>query len=151
LFAYDAIVAFDPDWGALDEVQVKLLERWVAEKAGGLIVVAGPVHTSQWAGRRSGDSRYDTIKSLYPVTFYTSASASLNLGRTGGETPWPLQFTREGLEAEFLWLTDDGVTSEAAWNSFGGVFGYFAVKDPKPGAKVYARFADPQTSIDNEL
>lgn len=152
MFGYDCLVAFDPDWSALDEVQVGLLERWVAEKAGGLIVVAGPVHTSQWAGRRrGGDKRFDTIRDLYPVQFYTAASASLNLGRTGGETAWPLQFTREGLEAEFLWLTDDAVTSEAAWESFGGVYGYFAVKDPKPGAKIYARFADPETSIDDQL
>ena len=31
-------MAFDPDWTALDADQVDLLERWVAEKAGGLIV-----------------------------------------------------------------------------------------------------------------
>ena len=41
LFEFDAIVAFDPDWLALDEFQVQMLERWVAEKAGGLIVVGG--------------------------------------------------------------------------------------------------------------
>lgn len=151
LFEYDCIVAFDPDWSALDDKQVELLERWVAEKAGGLVVVAGPVHTTQWAGKRRGIPRYDTIRSLYPVVFYTTGSAALNLGRTGGEKAWPLQFTRDGEEAEFLWLTDDLVTSEDAWKSFGGVYGYFAVKDPKPGAKVFARFADPDTSIDNEL
>lgn len=151
LFSYDCIVAFDPDWEALDEVQMQLLERWVAEKAGGLVVIAGPVHTSQWAGRRRSDKRFETIKALYPVSFYTSTSAVLNLGRTGGETAWPLQFTREGQEAEFLWLEDDAIASEAAWQAFDGVFGYFAVKDPKPGAKVFARFADPDTSIDNEL
>lgn len=151
LFIYDCIVGFDPDWETLDEVQMQLLERWVAEKAGGLVVVAGPVHTAQWAGRRRTDKRFEIIKSLYPVSFYASGSASLNLGRTGGEAAWPLQFTREGQEAEFLWLSDDSVGSEAAWESFDGVFGYFAVKDPKPGAKVFARFADPDTSIDNEL
>lgn len=151
LFSYDCILGFDPDWETLDEVQMTLLERWVAEKAGGLIVVAGPVHTPQWAGRRRGDSRFETIKALYPVVFYTSGSATLNLSRTGGDAAWPLQFTREGFEAEFLWLTDDPITSEVAWQSFGGVYGYFAVKDPKPAAKVYARFADPNTSIDNEL
>ncbi len=151
LFSYDCIVAFDPDWEALDEVQMQLLERWVAEKAGGLVVIAGPVHTAQWAGRRRSDKRFETIKALYPVSFYTSTSAALNLGRTGGEAAWPLQFTREGQEAEFLWLEDDAIASEAAWQSFDGVFGYFAVKDPKPGAKVFARFADPDTSIDNEL
>lgn len=151
LFPYDCIVAFDPDWEVLDEVQMQLLDRWVAEKAGGLVVVAGPVHTPNWAGRRRTDKRFETIKALYPVSFYSSGSASLNLGRTGGEAAWPLQFTREGEEAEFLWLKDDAVESEAAWDAFDGVFGYFAVKDPKPGAKVFARFADPDTSIDNEL
>jgi hypothetical protein len=116
-----------------------------------LIVVAGPVHTPNWAGRRRSDKRFDTIKALYPVSFYSAGSASLNLGRTGGDAAWPLQFTRDGEESDFLWLEDDRVASEAAWETFDGVFGYFAVKDPKPGAKVLARFADPDTSIDNEL
>jgi hypothetical protein len=70
LFEYDSIVAFDPDWEQLDDLQVKLLERWVAEKAGGLIIVTGPVYTPQWSSRRRGDPRIDTLKSLYPVVFY---------------------------------------------------------------------------------
>jgi hypothetical protein len=73
------------------------------------------------------------------------------LGRFGGKDAWPLEFTREGLESEFLWLEDDPVNSEAAWASFEGVYGYYAVKDPKPGARVYARFSDPSTAIDEEL
>jgi hypothetical protein len=31
------------------------------------------------------------------------------------------------------------------------VFGYYAVKDPKPAARVYARFSDPNTAIDGQL
>jgi hypothetical protein len=151
LFEYDCIVAFDPDWEALDELQVKLLERWVAEKAGGLVVVAGPVFTPQWSSRRRGDLRIDTIKSLYPVAFYFQGSATLSLGRFGSEEAWPLQFTRDGLEAEFLWLDDDQIKSERAWQEFAGVYGYYAVKDPKPGARIYSRFGDPETAIDGEL
>ncbi|MEX2174441.1 MAG: vWA domain-containing protein [Pirellulaceae bacterium] len=151
LFEYDAIVAFDPDWERLDDEQIERLERWVAEKAGGLIVVAGPVFTPQWSGRRRGEPRLDTIKSLYPVAFYSQGSATLSLGRFGSESAWPIQFTRDGLQAEFLWLDDDALRSEQAWQQFAGVSGYYAVKDPKPGAKVYARFSDPDTSIDNEL
>jgi len=151
LFEYDCIVAFDPDWTLLDLLQIKNLEQWVADKAGGLIVVAGPVPTPQWANVRQGDSRLDTIRALYPVVFYSSGLATLGVGRFGGEEPWPLQFAREGLEAEFLWLEDTAVTSEAAWASFDGVFGYYAVKDPKPAARVYARFSDPNTAIDGQL
>lgn len=151
LFEYDAIVAFDPDWEALDELQVRLLERWVAEKAGGLIVLAGPVFTPQWSSRRRGDPRIDAIKSLYPVAFYSQGSATLSLGRFGSEQPWPLQFTPDGKSAEFLWLGEDSAESERTWSEFAGVYGYYAVKDPKPGARIYARFSDPDAMIDNEL
>jgi hypothetical protein len=151
LFQYDCIVAFDPDWDVLDELQVKALERWVAEKAGGLIVIAGPVYTPQWAGRTQRDTRTSTIKALYPVVFYSQTSATLNLGRFGGETAWPMSFTREGMEAPFLWLDDTAQDSETAWAEFDGVYGYYAVKDPKPGAHIYARFSDPETAIDNQL
>ncbi|HUE73626.1 MAG TPA: VWA domain-containing protein [Pirellulaceae bacterium] len=151
LFEYDCIVAFDPDWEALDENQVELLERWVAEKAGGLIVVAGPVHTPYWSSRPRGDARLDRIKALYPVAFYYQGSATLSLGRFGGDKPWPLNFTPDGETAEFLWLDDDADSSQRVRDEFAGVYGYYAVKDPKPGARIYARFSDPETKIDGEL
>ncbi len=148
LFEYDAIVAFDPDWEQLTFEQVQLLERWVAEKAGGLIIVTGPVFTPQWSSRRRGDERIDAIKALYPVIFYYQGAATLSLGRFGSDKAWPLVFTRDGLEAEFLWLDENAAASERAWNQFEGVCGYYAVKDPKLGARVYARFGDPDTAID---
>lgn len=151
LFDYDAIIAFDPDWEAFDEDQVKLLERWVAEEAGGLMVVAGPVFTPQWSARRPGDVVADTVKGLYPVAFFYQGAATLSLGRFGGDKPWPLQFSRDGLDAEFLWLGESASDSEQAWSQFEGVFGYYAVKDPKPGARIYARFGDPDTAIDGTL
>lgn len=150
LFEYDCIVAFDADWTVLNDRQVDLLERWVSEKAGGLIVVGGPVDTPKLSGER-GDSRIDTIRALYPVSFYSRNSPAMRSGRFGGEAQWPLQFSREGLEAEFLWLDETALASEQAWASFKGVCGYYAVKDPKPGAHVYARFSDPETAIDGEL
>jgi hypothetical protein len=151
LFEYDVIVAFDPDWLALDVNQVNLLEQWVAEKAGGLIVVAGPVQTPLWVGRAPGDERVDILKGLYPVAFYGRGSVTLSGGRFASDTAWPLQFARDGLDAEFLRLEDDALLSEQAWTSFRGVYGYFAVKDAKPGATVYARYSDPNTAIDGQL
>jgi hypothetical protein len=149
LFEYDAIVAFDPDWEQLSVEQVQLLERWVAEKSGGLVLIAGPVYTPQWSARRRGDPRIDPIKALYPVVFYYQGAATLSLGRFGSERAWPLQFTRDGEEAEFLWLGDSAAESQRIWGQFEGVCGFYAVKDFKPGARVYARFSDPDTAIDN--
>lgn len=151
LFRYDAIVAFDADWTELDELQVELLIRWVAENSGGLVVLAGPVNTPRWASRIRGDARLDKIQELYPVVFYSRGAATLSLGKFGSTSPWPLQFTRDGLEAEFLWLDDTALGSEQAWAGFPGFFGYYAVKGVKPGARVFARFSDPDASLDGEM
>lgn len=147
LFEYDCVVAFDPDWSKLSDDQVRMLERFLAEKAGGLVVVAGPIFTPIWSNRRRGDFAADTIKGMYPVVFFHAGAANLRLGRFGGEEPWPLEFSRDGREAEYLWLTDDSITSEQAWEDFEGVYGYYEVREPKKGAKVFARFSDPETAI----
>lgn len=147
LFEYDCIVAFDPDWSDLNDDQVRLLERFLAEKAGGLVVVAGPIYTPIWSNRRKGDFASDTIKGLYPVVFFHAGAANLRLGRFGGDEAWPIEFSRDGRESEHLWLTDDSLTSEQAWEDFEGVFGYYEVREPKKGAKVLARFSDPETAL----
>ncbi len=149
LFEFDAIVAFDPDWSRLDDLQIASLERWVSEQSGGLIVVAGPIHTPEWSGKRD-TGRLKTIRELYPVIFFNSGVA-YDLGRFGSEQARPIEFTREGLSAEFLWLGTEAEKSQNTWKTLGGVFGYYMVKDPKPGAIVYSRFADPEARADNEF
>jgi uncharacterized ParB-like nuclease family protein len=141
MFEYDCVVAFDPDWKELDENQVDLLERWVAEKAGGLIVLAGPVEMDRWVQ----DPKLAKIRGLYPVEFNRHVTL-FDEGRFGSTTPWPLDLTREGLEAEFLWLADTAVRSERIWSEFPGVYGYYGVRGAKPGATVYARFSDPEAA-----
>ena len=154
LFHYDTIVAFDPDWEALNSNQIELLDRWLAEKAGGLILVTGTVHTPQWVALSRGDRRIETVKGFYPVVFFGHGRAGQLMDRFGNESAWPLNFTSEGRQAEFLWLDDSSLKSEQIWAGFGGVYGYYAVKAPKPGAMVYARFSDPEAAIgigDREL
>jgi len=146
LFEYDCVVAFDPDWRALSAEQVDLLDRWVAEKAGGLILIAGPVFTPKWTRGNQGDDKIATLRGLYPVSFFNQGSATIKLGRFGGEEAWPLAFTREGRSADFLWLEDSPEKAHMAWDDFAGVYGYYAVNEPKPGATVYARFSDPATA-----
>jgi hypothetical protein len=145
LFEYDAIVAFDPDWKLLSPTDVDLLERWVAEKAGGLIVLAGPVQMDRWVG----DPKLAKIRGLYPVEFNRRVSL-VEEGRYGSVTPWPIEFTREGLEAEFLWLADNGPRSQQVWSTFPGVFGYYAVRGAKPGATIFGRYSDPEASAGGE-
>ena len=145
LFEYDCIVAFDPDWSALDLEKIDLLEQWVAQQAGGLVLVAGPIHTGKW---RRGPG-LNKILALYPVEFQRRFT-TLNDAQFGESVAWPVVFSREGLEAEFLWLDESAEESMASWNSFPGVFGYYAVKGAKPGATVYGRFGDPQSGLDGQ-
>ncbi|HMO85385.1 MAG TPA: hypothetical protein PKC18_10745 [Lacipirellulaceae bacterium] len=142
LFVYDAIVAFDPDWTQLDDEQIALLEDWVAHEAGGLIAVAGPVHTAAWLQ----SPLHGKIRALYPVEFERRLTA-LDDGLFGSQQPWPIQFTPEGQEADFLWLGNSPQESRENWQRFPGVFGYYAVRGPKPGAAVYGRFSDPNAGL----
>ncbi len=145
LFEYDCIVAFDPDWTQLDSAAIELLERWVAEKAGGLIVVAGPVEMDKWVQ----DPKMAKIRGLYPVEFNRRLTV-FEEGRFGSTQPWPIDFTRDGLEAEFMWLADSAPASEQAWSEFPGVFGYYGVRGAKPGATVYGHYSDPEAGTGDE-
>jgi hypothetical protein len=85
----------------------------------------------------------EKVLSLYPVEFYRRFSV-LEEGMVTAEEPWPLEFTREGLDAEYLWLEDDPAAGRTAWAAFEGVYSYCPVRGPKPGATVLARFSDPR-------
>ncbi|MBN2473019.1 MAG: VWA domain-containing protein [Pirellulales bacterium] len=149
MFQYDCVLAFDPDWQALTITQIDLLEQWVAEQGGGLIVIAGPVYTGTMVGGWVEDPAMAKVRALYPVEFHRRFSV-LEDRVNVSEEAWPLQFTREGLEAEFLWLEDDATSGRQAWAGFQGVFSYCPVRGPKPGATVLAQFSDPRTGRSGE-
>lgn len=151
MYAYDCVIAFDVDWRRLTPDQCRLLETWVAEQGGGLVVIAGPVFTPEWTREARGDEGLELIRKLYPVSFFAQGSGSIKTGRFGGERPFPVAFSREGRTAEFLWLADSAEESEAIWRRFDGVFGYYAVNEAKPGATVFGNFSDPATEFDGRL
>jgi len=149
LFGYDCIVAFDPDWKSLSAEQIDLLESWVAEQAGGLIVVAGPVYMAEAVGGWVNDPAMSKIRSLYPVEFQRRISV-LETGVPSSKEPWPIDFTREGLEAQYLWLAESETENQQAWASFSGVYSYYPVRGPKSAATVLARFGDPRAASDGK-
>ena len=149
MYEYDCVVAFDPDWQELSPFQVDLLETWVAEQGGGLIVVAGPVYTNRTIDGWLGNPAMAPIRALYPVEFQRRFSG-IDAAPYGSREPWPLEFTREGLEAEFLWLGDTETSSRAMWGEFPGVYSFTPIRRAKEGATVLARFSDPQVAVAGE-
>ncbi|MEE8451183.1 MAG: hypothetical protein V3R99_04680, partial [Thermoguttaceae bacterium] len=143
MFEYDCVLAFDPDWQALTPVQIDLLEEWVAGQGGGLIAVAGPVFAGKTIGGWIEDQGMAKVRALYPVEFFRRISSAEG-GMYFTEDPQPLDFTREGYEAEFLWLDDTATAGRQAWAGFAGVYSFCPVRGPKPGATVLAHFSDPR-------
>lgn len=135
---YDAVVAIDFDWRQLEPAARSRLERWVASESGGLLLVAGGVSTEAWLA----DPRMQAIRGLFPIELRRPSDVGAG-GTAGSELPRPLEFTREGRDAEFLWLAPNRAASELAWDTFPGVFSCFEGGSPKPGATVYARALPP--------
>lgn len=142
MFNYDCVVALDPDWHALSAAQIDLLEKWVAEQGGGLIVSPGAVNAGKAVGGWLQDPALAKIRALYPVEFDRNMSLE---GSTAIATePWSLEFTSEGRLSQFLWLADTAPASQQVWGGFPGVFSGFPVRGAKPAATVLARFSDPR-------
>jgi hypothetical protein len=146
MFSYDCVLAFDADWQALAPAQIDLLESWVAEQAGGMIVVAGPVYTGEVVGGWVQDESpaMEKIRAMIPVEFPQHVSV-WEAATYVAKEPWPLEFEREGLEAEFLWLDETQTASQLAWAGFQGVYSHQPVRGVKMAATVYARFSDPRS------
>jgi hypothetical protein len=149
LFQYDAFLMFDPDWSAIDSASLDLIDRFLTQQAGGMILVAGPVYHPKITTSR-GDTRTSQINGFFPVNLATRGPL-LGGGRQGGRTDWPLKFTPEADSAEFLWIADTPAESFELWNEYGNFYDYVGVKSAKPGAKVYAYFSDPTTEVSGSL
>ncbi len=136
LFAYDAILAFDPDWAQLSAESRADLAAWVSEQAGGLLVVAGPIYTGRWADQAD----LAVVARLYPVDVRQTV-AQLPLEPTDTTERLPLRFSSEGDAATFLRLGETLADSQAAWSRFGGVYTCYPAAEVREGATVYVAAA----------
>ncbi|GEM_PF-525331 len=150
LAAYDCVIGIDPDWGRLrlsaesTSRALEALQSWVAEQAGGLIVVAGPVCAGDTVRGWLREPVTAKIRELYPVELLDRQGLTITRMHHS-EEPWPIEFTREGLAATYLWLEPSGAASQAAWSAFPGVYSCFPARGLKPAALALAYFTDPQT------
>lgn len=148
LSQYDAILSFDADWTKVSDAQVQALEQWVAEQAGGLLIVAGNVEMPKWLSRNAGGERSGVLRSLSPVVLVQSGRTTSG-GRIESEKAWPIKLTNDGRQTDFLWLSDDPATSTKLWDEFEGVYSFNGAFELKPGAKKLAVFSDP-TAADGD-
>ena len=140
LAKYNVIVAFDPDWQRLSAQQRQFLNRWVYRDAGGLIAVAGELHTPQLA--LVTDELRD-VAVLYPVVL-NRLMTSLRISQRADES-WPVTLTPEGRASEFLRIADaTGNVSTDLWGTFDGIYRSYPVRSIRDGAVVLATYANPR-------
>ncbi len=163
---YDVIFAIDPNWLADDVIlQLKNLKEWVGTHAGGIVFVAGPVHTFQLAtpaGQNIGD-----LKTLLPV--FLTDSRLQGIGGTGHDTarPYILNFTPAARNFDFLKLDESEDSPTAGWDKFfwedgkrpdnvkdakpkRGFFNYYPIEKIKADSAVIATFAGPEATRIND-
>lgn len=140
LAKYNVIVAFDPDWQRLSAEQRQFLNRWVHRDAGGMIAVAGELHTPQLA--LVADELRD-VTVLYPVVL-SRLMTDLRISQ-GADKAWPVTLTPEGRASEFLRIADaTGNASTDLWETFDGIYRSYPVRSVRDGAVVLATYANPR-------
>lgn len=120
---FDLIIALDPDWTALSPEQFKLIQTWVDAHAGGIIFVAGPVHTFHLA--HSGGLDISPLLTVFPVKLKDSRLHGLSLDHDPSR-PYALQFTASAKQYDFLNLEEVPENPTSGWDKF------FWADGPKP-------------------
>lgn len=143
LFDYDAVLAFDMDWTAIPEAQRELMQEWISEHAGGLITVAGPIHTSAVASAEE----LQPVREMLPVRL-SPFLLDLELGSRNTQA-WPVKVTEEGQAAPFLQLEDDATAGTNTWKEFSGVHRSYPTSGVKDGATALAYFTNPRAQTEN--
>jgi hypothetical protein len=157
LFEYDLIIALDPDWSQLAPEQLKLIKEWVEDKAGGLVLVAGPVFTYQLRAIKEEARAADPltpIRDILPVELQDDRVLGLGEGFNPTD-PHPLKFPGAQKRFEFLKLNEKKEGLLAGWNNFFydqdeppgestelvyGFYRYYPVLKPRSLASVIATF-----------
>jgi hypothetical protein len=153
LAQYDVIVAFDFDWGQLTRQQTDMVKTWVDLQAGGLLFVAGHIHTKHLA-RPDPEDKFIPLIDILPVL---PGDPDLAQAKRTATLPWRLDFENLGGDLDFMKLDDTHQNVEMAWNLFftgreekdekarviRGFYNYFPLREMKAVAMPIARFPDP--------
>ncbi len=148
---YDVVILFDPDMRALGPAWSELISEFVGTAGGGLIYVAGEMHTrnlfdgiATGGADDSGSTVNNTWLRILPV------AADPGLYRSNAEValssrePWVLELTDEGISESVFQFDPDPSRNREILTSLPGMYWHFPVTRAKPGATVLARHGDPR-------
>lgn len=145
---FDAVILFDPDMQALGSKWSEMLTKFVGSAGGGLIYVAGELHSQQLlaAGSESmGPGGVDNSwLRVLPVVSESGLYQSNTDVQISSREAWTLELTPEGDNDLIFRFADDHARNREVLASLPGMFWHCPVTRAKRGAAVLARHGDPR-------
>ena len=143
LFAYDVVVLYDPQPRDFDAPWAKLLQKFVADRGGGVCYIAGNKYTEEFLFMRD----FEPLTAMLPVTIerdslaFREGISRINLQQ------WPLIITPQGLDHPALQFDTDPDRNKNLWAVMPGFYWAQPVARSKPGAAILAVHSDPRRVI----
>lgn len=142
LFAYDAILLFDPDPSGLPTGWDRTVGQLVSEHGAGLLFAAARLFSQ----RLVHDPQAAGITELLPVETGTDADLVLNQLGLFQQSGWPVIVPPEALDHPVMRQSANRAENAQIWSTLGDVYWHFPVTRAKPVATVLMRHADPRMS-----
>ncbi|REK08605.1 MAG: VWA domain-containing protein [Planctomycetota bacterium] len=148
---YDVIILFDPDMKELGPAWPNLLTQFVGTAGGGLVYVAGELHTRNlFNGVVTGpaDESGSTVDNSWLRMLPVAADSGLYRSNVevslSAQQPFNLELTMEGSLDQVFQFDVDPARNREVLASLPGMYWHFPVTRAKPGATVLARHGDPR-------
>jgi hypothetical protein len=132
---FDVIILGDVDPQDLGGANLEILRRYVLNRGGSLIVIAGSRHMPHGYARTP-------LAGILPVVFKPSTRPLL----TAPEAEFKLTLTAQGRNTLFMKLDDDDARNLDAWNNVPGLHWRHGFLTAKEGASVLAYATAPESS-----
>jgi len=140
LFVYDVVVLMDPDQTEIDEPWARLIETFVTEHGGGLLLTAGRPRTPEFLR----EAALRPLHELLPVTLDPEADLVLNTIGHYQQAGFPCEIPDSSLGHPVLRLADDPASTKLAWQGIGDIHWHYPVLREKPAATVLLRHGGPR-------
>jgi hypothetical protein len=129
LSSYDVVVFFDTNWKEFSKEQLKLINEWVYQDGGGVVVIAGgmntvelgrPVPRAALPANPKDRPNYDVYPLLYIRTMLPVVPEDARITDIKTDKPRRLIFPQATSEQEFMRLDDNLPRSEwkKSWQKF---------------------------------
>lgn len=136
---YDVVVLLDTNMRDLGPTWDELLTRFVGDAGGGLVYVAGELHSPKVFDGAADDSAW---LNMLPVVAERGLYQSAADVRLSSRETWNLELTPDGTDDPIFQFSGNASQNREILASLPGMYWHFAVTRAKPAAVVLAQHGD---------